>query len=956
MPETNQEYYSPAFYFGCDQYNDKVITDFMYRWWDKSYTRSRTRQREFSEYMSRTIPLISFRRDSALNQKLKIPARTYTYRMNDFKLPIVDKKLFIKKYGNFNKAIALKTILQDKQVFGFGIDCSIGQYGFPDLYLYPTVYNYTYAMIIPISTTGVVDDYEIYNNFDGNNLNAARITQAAYDNLLVSGAKVTIQWVRHGSVYRAQGRLLTYINTVAHTITLPISSALVKYASDPADMNSWDCFITDRANTMGTYLYARGVCQLKQVTRDSMVFTTPSSAFETYVMTNATGSIYMIHRPTRVAIAQYQNDLTTSPIFRLEIPNPVNEPNYLISKFDRGTSRILQTEVLDMMPSYYPDIIDLRQTQWAGNDLLIETYTLPYKDTMSLFDNPIQNYEDAVGSNYAAIVADPLKCPLAIRGYQTTLPNDTSSYPFGNSPVKEDIRAYKLNILNDICHDNPNAYKDLQKFIDNINKRMTYKSGGRDFLKFSDKYTMDNAEFARVEKDDTTYFDELHGYFTYSTHIEDTPSLLYVNGSLVKPTVEYFSGWASRIYYPKSKMDTAMERYTDLEEEARLEPITVEAFPYDSTRCNNSIVSNHIFNSTDEMQKLFQGLTEPEKISINDLVFYFTSTGEIIDKSKFKFSFEVDEYLIKHEDGTEDSILVDKGTPAEYFLTANSELYRTMDIQSIILQEATESIDPSEDIENLPGGYEIFYDKKFNIGDLLFGITDPLLIGVQISVTFGNGFTNREFLGPNIMENDYKVNIGGYIYGNDPRRIEVYHNGALLPEESYTIQFPTTYRGDCVIDLTPIQAQINPESVVNVIVLPMPMKTQTYTLLDGMRKRYNFFTNEYNAERNLFTGADKGITMYQLTEDPSTSDSELINFDNARVFINGMRLSYHDRDDFKIMNQFIVDQTLRDKMAKLDSPTENLSNARLTIKYPSRGLDFFKMKSQIHQTFQDKLI
>ena len=956
MPETNQEYYSPAFYFGCDQYNDKVITDFMYRWWDKSYTRSKTRQREFSEHMSRTVPLTAFRRDAALNQKLKIPARTYTYRMNDFKLPIVDKKLFIKRYGNFNKAVALKSILQDKQVFGFGIDCSIGQYGFPDLYLYPTVYNYTYAMIIPTSTTGVVDDYEIYNEFEGSRMNAARISQNAYDSLLVSGAKLTVQWVRHGSVYRVHGRMLTYINTVAHTITVPLTSALIKYANDPADMNSWDCFVTDRANTMGTYLYARGVCQLKEVTKDSMVFTTPSTAFETYVMTNAAGSIYMFHRPTRVGIAQYQNDANTSPIFRLGIPNPVNQPNYLISKFDKNTSRILQTEVLDASPSYYPDIIDLRETQWAGNDLLIETYTLPYKDTMSIFDDPLQNYEEGVGQYYTSVVADPLKCPVAIRGYSTTLPNDTSSYPFENSPVKGDIRAYKLNILNDICHDNPNAYKDLQKFLDTINVRMTHKSGSQDYLKFSDKYTMDNSEFARVEKDDTTYFDELHGYFTYSTHIEDTPSLVYINGSLVKPTVEYFSGWASRIYYPKSKMDAAMERYTDLEEQDRLEPITVEAFPYTSSKCNNSVISSHIFNSTDEMQKLFQGLTEPEKISINDLVFYYASTGEIVDKSKLKFSFEVDEYLIKHEDGTQDSILVEKGTPIEYFLTNNSELYRTMDLQGIILQEATETIDPSEDIENIPGGYEIFYDKYFNIGDLYFGITDPLLIGVQINVTFANGFTNREFLGPAIIENEYKLSIGGYLYGDDPRKIEVYHNGALLDESKYTITMPTTYKGTCVIDLSNMSTEINPESVVNVIVLPFAMKTQKYTLLDSMRKRYNFFTNEYNAERNMFTGADKGITMYQLTEDTSTNDSELINFDRARVFINGMRVSYHDWDDFKIINQFVVDQTLRDKLAKLDKPTENLSNATLTIKYPTRGLDFFKMKSQIHQTFQDKLI
>lgn len=958
---TNQEFYDPIYYFGSDQYNDRVITEFLYNAWDKTYSRTMERQIEFQRTMARTISLSEFKVDPTLNQKLKIPARTYTYKANAFELPIINKRKFIATYGNYNKPISLKAMMVDKACFSFGGQCSIGPYGFPDIYLYPTQYGYTYIMIIP--TSSIKDDYEIYDDYEGSLRVASRIPPEILQDLISKNYKLTLQWCRHGSIYRTQTRLANIINKTASTITLPKTSALVSCAPDSDDMNSWDCYISNKvtgSGATGAYLYAKNICTLKSTNQTQVVFTLSKEFIDFIMAQNQSASIYIFHRPTRKSILKYTHESGKVPIFELDTPNPISSSSYLISQYDIGSDRMLNTEIMETTPTYYPNVIDFSKTSWMNKNLLIETYVLPYKDVSCQFDNPAQNYKDALGANYASVVSNNVKCPPILYYYDTMVPKFPATYlpdyPFEKSPVEGDVRAWKLNLLNIMSNHDPNMLKDLQQFLDLYNEKYISKSGSPKELKFTKKYVMDNSEFALVQKDDTIYFDELHGYFTFTSEKEDSPSLIYVNGALVNPTLEYYSVGAMHIYLPKSQMDTAMASYSSQDEQDRLTPVTIDAFPTRDKHGSSSISETHLFNSTDEMQKIFENIEIPGGFSINDLVFYLTGTREVLDKSKLKFAFEIKEYLIKHEDGTEDPILIDKGTPIEYLLTNEAELYHTMDHNPVILQESTSNIEVPDD---LPDGNGTIADKVFESGDLMFGIVDPTLIGVSITVALCNGFLNRIFKGEDIIKANNILTIGNYIYGTDARKLEIYHNGILLDTSQYIINMPTEYAGVMTIDLSPINVQISPTSIVNVVVLPIPFVTRVIDLTSNNQERYNLFTNVYDAERNTFTGADTGIQMYRVT-DPSEEEgivgSPVLNFHQTRTFLDGMRLAYAGYDEYKIINHFFFKQIDLERAKKLKNPINNILNHKITVRYPSRGTDIYKMKELMHNTIQDSLI
>lgn len=955
---SNSEFYRNEVYFGCNQYSDKIINHFLYSAWDKSYSRCLYRQKEYSSTMCRTIPLSNFVVDGKLNNKLKIPARSFTCKLNGFSLPIADKKRFVQRYGNFNKAVALKDVMRDGQTFSFSLDCSIGIYGYLDLYIYPTVFNYSYLIIIPTFVATDMypqDENEIYETFESNTPTpAGRLTVDKIRSMIELGYKLTIQWTRHGEVHRFYGRFDSLITKGATQITLP-KNAFASFTKRDTDSNSWDIYVTD-TSAQGVFLFMRFVSSVIRITNDTIVFSIPSTEISNYILRNITGSIYAIHRPTRKACLYYEHQLDLAPIFELEdLSAPATQMNYLISEIDSTKKTKMQTEILDTIPEFYPNVINLTGTQWDGKNLLIETYERPKQDATCFFENPIQNYMDSVGSDYASVIVNPYKTPAVLQGYHPSLNPTLEGYDYLTSPYKGNIRGYYLNVLNDVCQDNPIMYKYLQRTIDDMNKKFSTRSGSPSYLKFNNNYVMDNSALAVVKEDETTHFAEMQGILRYTTEEEDTPALFYVNGALEKITLSYYHAGFQYLYIAKSIVDSEMEKYTDDTQIEKCKPLTVDAFPKYSRSSSSNFQETHRFYSIGEMQTLFEGITSRTNISLNDIIFYVNGTMEYIDLSQLSFGFLANEYLLDHENADE-TVLLDKTTSAEFLMTVYSEIYRTLDTQEIVLRNADVSISMDDYIASLPNGVESIANKDFALGTLQIGIKDPKLIGVDIVAAVGNRFDNREISGISVISADHKIVYTKYYAPKDKRRIEVYMDGKLLNGEEYELQFPTQLGGDLIIDLSVIMNQISPESKFNVVVLPIPFETLEYKLTDSTMKTFNFITNEYNRDMNIFNGAETGITLYELAPDPSAKASQILDFKNSRMFLNGMRFAYEEDDSIKLVNTLTLREDDLTRALMLRIPTEVLGNSTVTIKYPCRDMDIYKMNGLAMNGLQQTMI
>jgi len=962
MYATNSEYYENPIYFGSDQYSDDVINYFLYTAWDKSFSRNVYRQQEFDKQMRRSIDVADFTRDVRLNTRLKLPVRAFVLKLDGFRLPIGNKKRFINQYGNFNKPIAMRSIMLDGKTFTHSIFCTLDKYAYLDLYFLPTTYGYTYLVYLPVFTPTdrvVKDDNEIYETFETTTPTPAGVwTDTQFKQFQENHSKLVIQWTRHGDIYRAGGTLRNYVNTTDGTITLPrVKSQVANFVENDYDSNSWDILITDGSG-IHSKCYMRCVGVLDSIDNDKVVFKVPSPSFVATATRNAVGMIYAIKRPTRVSCIYYEHIDNLVPIFQIDtISSPISQYSYLISELQWVDKRCLNTDILDIEPRFYPNVIDLTNTPWYadGKNLIIEIFERPIKDATCKFDNPIQNYMNAVGKYYPSIVTDAMQCPPVIADYTSTLPPTAEDYPYDTSPYWGNIRGYYLNILNDVCNDDPMRLKDLQKYLNAKNKKFTTKSGTPADLKFTSEYVMDNSKYAVVQKDDTTHFTEPHGMFRYTTDAQDSGALVYMNGILQKIELNYYCAGFEYLYLPKSKIDMGMARYTTTEEMDLAKPITIDAFPRYTTLYHPNIYQSLMYDDTTERKPLFEDVVSKKGFSIDDLIFYDNNTMEYIDKSKFHYGVLTDQYIVKHE-RRDEVVMLDKARSVEYLLTSLGEVYRTMDVQEIILKEADFEIDMSNLVAKDPAGLSVISSKEHTPGTLTVGIKDPSMVGTEIIAQVSTRLENREFSGLDIIQNNNLILWKHFNMSNDPRKAEVYHNGVLLRPSEYRLVYPSKLGGTLIVDLNPIRNFISPNSRINVVILPVAFDTYEYVLKDNMVRSYNFVTHQYNPVMNIFNFNPSGIEMYELAPKPNGKFSELIDFETSRVFINGQRLAYKDNDDLKLINQFYISHMINYRVSQMDYPLETWSNAVLTVKSPARGTDIYKMNKYMMQNMQQSLI
>lgn len=958
----NSEYYTNPIYFGCDQYSDDIVNYFLYEAWDKSFSRGLYRQKEFDKEMRRSVDTADFIHDIKLNSRLKIPVRAYIMKLDKFRLPIGNKKRFINQYGNFNRPVSLRSIMMDGKTFTHSIFCTMGDYGFLDLYFYPTPYGYTYLVYLPtfVPTDRFPnDENELWETFETTTPTRAGVfTSEQFENFQKDHVNITIQWTKHGDIYRNSGILNNFINLANGMITLPRQqSNVAKFLESDSDSNSWDILITDHSG-IHSKCYMRTVGTLESIDEKQVVFKVASISFTATALNNATGTIYAIKRPNRVSCIYYEHINNLLPIFQVNtIKSPLSHYNYLISKLELVSKRFEKTDILDIEPTFYPNVLDLSNTPWFedGQDLAIEIFERPVKDATCKFDNPIENYMAAVGNKYTTIVVDSLLCPPVIADYQTDLAPNAEAYPYDSSPFWGNIRGYYLNMLNDICNDDPMRLKDLQIRLNQINKRFTTKSGTPEELKFTSEYVMDNSELAVVRKDDTTHFTEPHGMFRYTTDEPDSAALVYMNGILQEIDLNYYCTGFEYLYLPKSKIDMGMARYETEDDKITAKPITIDAFPRYTTLYHPNVHQLLNLYDTTERKPLFEGVVSKRGFSIDDLIFYDPNSMEYLDKSKFHFGAFTTEYLVKHE-RRDEVVMLDKARSVEYLLTNLGEVYRTMDLQEIILKLGDYEVDFKKLVDETPGGLSVISSKEHPAGSLTVGIRDESLIGTDIMCQVSTRLENRVFNGIDIINNNNLIMWRHYGLANDPRKVEVYHNGVLLRPSEYQLVFPTKLNGTLIVNLDPIKNFISPSSRINVVILPIPFITKEYVLKDNMVRSYNFVTHEYNPVMNVFNFQATGIQMYELAPSTEGLFSEVIDFDSSRVFVNGQRLAYQDKKDIKLVNQFYIDDSINTRVFSMDYPIDTWTNTLLTVKYPARGIDIYKMNKLAMQNMQQSLI
>lgn len=841
MPEGKNPILQNGTFFFSNMYDDRLLTEFYPKICRESWENAinsqyraigrRTTLQKGTDYNSlgpnnarliATAHVSEKKVDDIYNSKVGLPLGSATFKVQNFALPVYNKRRYVWTYGSGNRVIPVKDFLTKHDIFDFSVNVQMGRF---NLYKAVIIENSdrTITLAIPNSSS-----YGIPSTMFNNMINT--LGYDAEDPITEENGIIYIFTEEQTEAYEYSGTMNTIFSTTAtdgyYTATISAANKLTTFGKQlqHEEANSWDIYMSERVSQYSQYGLIGNACTLKETTSQGDLVFNVDEAFVNYIKSNNSAiTIYAIKRPNRRHVTVFTNPITVDNEELIEghypVPytcNPASSITLRVYEYDpvnhyRTQYHYLISDVLSEIDTInlngfkfiqvaFPNIISFNS--YENKNLEFEVFEYYPTYTNQVMHNGLQQVYDNLGEDFytKCLVNDYISMTDTTRGEIYLRDFDPKIYrisleDYQNSIYYGDIRAYYCDKINKMILSDPSLKLQYFDFMHEINKVICSDFGTPKYFRFSTNLsgeftgvhgTVMDTSVASVNPDDIQYFEEAHSYIVYKAENGEVPSMFYVDGKYVEPTCTRYYKGENYIFIPVSEVETLSSQYTSDEEVKEAEPLRLDWFPHSYNSYGDTPKDQFTVNSMSDQIKLFEHINDP-KFAISDLTLYDTSTGEFLDLlENFKVIYSVKQVI--YQDPLEQNPVVIETTSEQiqYLMTVLNELYLTMDSQPIILGEATVDIDYDEEMNKInselePNVQVQYVNKKLDFHEVTLVPKNPNLIGKVIAV-YNNQFKHTIYFDQNDFA-DSDVTIFNAMIDNKNATYFLFGDGNYIPFE-----------------------------------------------------------------------------------------------------------------------------------------------------------------------------
>lgn len=849
MPKTDLNtlpvgYFNNFIHFSST-YANEVLTQFLPKVKNMAYERFLEIQQHILNDVERHWNLLT---DGIISPELNgifgFPEGTRYFQLDNFTLPISNKKLYLRTYGAGNIDIPGLDFYRRADIFDRVFRMTVGDYYFDNFDVIVDKFGRAWVVIKADATLG--------------------ITATTMQTL---GDVPVFFWMdKHSSIFQEfvifSSAIVDSDDSSMAAIRVTKNSAITNLPI-PINDNTWDIALTADLNGLGRNLAYMCHASLYTYTNDGLVFHLPVEFVNFIKSKNPTVKITAIHRKNRRYSYTYSSADGTQPVLYLaEGGNPIPASNIKVYKYDKVYKKTGERiSIENIKPKFFPAVYDFTSLI-STNDIFIEIIDYPPMVTNTKFANHLQPVIDAIGTEtYRASMIEGLLSTYAeVAGFDPINVSMTNK-EFMEGPYNKDIREYKLRKLIELIQSDPWIYMEYTEFIDSLRYGAVIEAGTPKHFKLNTgmvhqdlsypagAVVNDTSLVAVAKKDDIIHFDEPHTYFKLHVTNPNCYVRVFVNGSLVTPSYIGELNNDIYVYLPQSKLAYLLAPYAEETDSlfiSNAQLVIVEILPFIDRNNRNAMYDSLMFNDVGEFTSIFDGAPEDMEVRLNDLIFTNSATGEFIDPSKFDFQFILHSADLEFDDGTVQTVT---GSTRDilYLYTKLAQVYLTQDNQAIILDQHKEQVDPEFDESGTPGtgvitGIDDIMNKSFNIHDILIALKDPSLLGVDIIVGVSRSAIEWDIdseTGP-VVETDMgeiTTTVGGFYGHTDDSRILVYANGTLLHPTFYSITLPKDSDGTISVKIAKSASdeikRNSPHYVIQLRYLPIKYSSEIGSLISS---------------------------------------------------------------------------------------------------------------------------
>lgn len=841
MPEGKNPILQNGTFFFSNMYDDRLLTEFYPKICRESWENAinsqyraigrRTTLQKGTDYNSlgpnnarliATAHVSQKKVDDIYNSKVGLPLGSATFKVQNFALPVYNKRRYVWTYGSGNRVIPVKDFLTKHDIFDFSVNVQMGRF---NLYKAVIIENSdrTITLAIPNSSS-----YGIPSTMFNNMINT--LGYDAEDPVTEENGIIYIFTEEQTEAYEYSGTMNTIFSTTAtdgyYTATISAVNKLTTFGKQlqHEEANSWDIYMSERVSQYSQYGLIGNACTLKETTSQGDLVFNVDEAFVNYIKSNNSAiTIYAIKRPNRRHVTVFTNPITVDNEELIEghypVPytcNPASSITLRVYEYDpvnhyRTQYHYLISDVLSEIDTInlngfkfiqvaFPNIISFNS--YENKNLEFEVFEYYPTYTNQVMHNGLQQVYDNLGEDfYTKCLVNDYITMVTDSGVQRLGNFIPKIYRIGlddyqNSIYYGDIRAYYCDKIYKMIEADSSLKLQYFDFMHEINKVICSDFGTPKYFRFGTNLTGEftgvhgtvmDTSIASVNPDDIQYFEEAHSYIVYKAEDGEVPSMFYVDGKYVEPTCTRYYKGENYIFIPVSEVETLSSQYTSDEEVKEAEPLRLDWFPHSYNSYGDTPKDQFTVNSMSDQIKIFEHIDDP-KFAISDLTLYDTSTGEFLDLlENFKVIYSVKQVI--YQDPLEQNPVIIETTSEQiqYLMTVLNELYLTMDSQPIILGEATVDIDYDEEMDKinseLEGDNKVQYtNKKLDFHEVTLVPKNPNLIGKVIAV-YNNQFKHTIYFDQNNIGADGVIIIPDGMIDNKNATYFLFGDGNYIPFE-----------------------------------------------------------------------------------------------------------------------------------------------------------------------------
>lgn len=841
MPEGKNPILQNGTFFFSNMYDDRLLTEFYPKICRESWENAinsqyraigrRTTLQKGTDYNNKgpnnallvAITHVSQKKvDDIYNSKVGLPLGSATFKVQNFALPVYNKRRYVWTYGSGTRVIPIKDFLTKHDIFDFSVNVQMGRF---NLYKAVIIENSdrTITLAIPNSSS-----YGIPSTMFNNMVNT--LGYDAGDPDTTENGIIYIFTEEQTEAYEYSGTMNTIFSTTAtdgyYTATLSTANKLTTFGKQlqHEEANSWDIYISEKVSEYGQYGLIGNTCTLKETGSQGDVTFNVDEAFVNYIKSNNSAvTVYVIKRPNRKHVTIFTNPISadngeliegcypahytynpaSSITLRVYEYDPVNHYRTQYHYFHNiATFPGMDTvnfNIMKFVQVAFPNIISFASYQNKNLEFEVFEYYPSY--TNQVMHNGLQQVYDNLGEDFYTKCLmndyitwiDENRGELHLHDFQPQIFR-VSLEDYQNNIYYGDIRAYYCDKILAMIKSDPSLKLQYFDFMHEINKVICSDFGTPKYFRFGTNLTGEftgvhgivmDTSIASANPDDIQYFEEAHSYIVYKAEDGEVPSMFYVDGKYVEPTCTRYYKGENYIFIPVSEVETLSSTYTSDEEVKEAEPLRLDWFPHSYNSYGDTPKDQFTVNSMSDQIKLFEHIDDP-KFALSDLTLYDTSTGEFLDLlENFKVIYTVKQVI--YQDPLEQNPVVIETTSEQiqYLMTVLNELYLTMDSQPIILGEATVDIDYDKEMNKinseLGDDNNVQYtNKKLDFHEVTLVPKNPNLIGKVIGV-YNNQFKHTIYFDQNNITEDRIVTIPDAMIDNKDATYFLFGDGNYIP-------------------------------------------------------------------------------------------------------------------------------------------------------------------------------